>query len=154
MVADKLLSSKKLTSLQLIVWRMSMLGIILTLAMFISRMKNKLKYITEFITKEEKKTKKLSKTVQKFTAQIIPMVQFDTTTTQSPTSKWLIITLPLETHNWLSRIRGAREKGGARKWDSSAKRINRCTLHYSCATPSGSSLQFCSEPDFTSYIAY
>ena len=56
-----------------------MLGIRLTLAMFISRMKNKLKYITEFITKEEKKTKKLSKTVQKFTAQIIPMVQFDTT---------------------------------------------------------------------------
>ena len=29
-----------------------MLGIILTLAMFISRVKNKLKYITEFITKE------------------------------------------------------------------------------------------------------
>ena len=52
MVDDKLLSSKKLTSLQLIVWRMSMLGIILTLAMFISRVKNKLKYITEFITKE------------------------------------------------------------------------------------------------------
>ena len=76
-----------------------MLGIILTLAMFISRVKNKLKYITEFITKEEKKTKKLSKTVQKFIAQSIPMVQFDKTPTQSPTSKWLIITVPLETHN-------------------------------------------------------